>query len=322
MRRINMDYRNIGDIQKEISEVNDLINPLERQLIENPNNFKVKLDLESLKSRQEELVRELGFTKNHLRLTSFDLHISDKESKKIELKQLGNFCISFQDLIHSCAMFDGEKPIKKGASLDLDIKQSTNLQVDAVSSGSLVILVSPKDNQSTIVGDSLIEKSLTQITRIIDCGEDREKLTGVMKEIGTQPIYKYKNLLYDLEKDELTLDICYSVSPERLEKRTLTSDFATKVHKVIEEAYEEETDNIKICGKLYYVNVKSKECGIEIKDGDLEKNRNIKVNFRDSFKKSLKENLDLDISVSLERTVKFNPIEETSQDVFNLIEIL
>ncbi len=317
-----MDYRDIRVIQKEISEVDNLINPLEIHLSKNPNDFKVKLDLESLKSRRDELLRELGFTKNHLKLPSFDLHISDNESKKIELKQLGDFCISFQDLIHTCAMFDGKKPIKKGASLDLGIKESTNLQVDAVSTGSLVLLVSPKDNQSTIVGGSHIENSLTQINRIIDCGEDKEKITSVMKEIGTQPIYKYKNLLYKLEKDDLTLDICYSLGPEGFEKRTLTSEFATKVHKVIEEAYEEETENIKIYGNLYYVNVKSKKCGIEIKDGDLEKNRNIKVNFRDSFKKSLKENLDLDISVSLERTVKFNPIEETSQDVFNLIEIL
>ena len=314
-----MSYRDIKIIKQEISEVTNLMAPLKKYLINHPEDFGVKLDLDSFRGRHEELLRELGYAKNNFGVTSFDFHISCNDNKKIDITQLGHICLSFQDLIHSCAMVDDKNPVKKGTSINQEILNSTCVQVEAVETGSLNLLVSPKDNQSTF-SKSYLKQSLEQIGKIIDCGNNKDKITSLVGEIGSQPIYKYKKLLNDLKNDNLNLDICYSVKPEGVSTKSLKAHVAREIYDLINDVGEEEIDTINVTGILYSVNLKNNTCGIEVTSRNLEKN-NVTIIFRDSFKTQLKEKLDNEISVSLERTVQFNAVEEDSKTIFNLLNI-
>ncbi|MCQ2737438.1 MAG: hypothetical protein MJ224_02400 [archaeon] len=315
-----MKYRDIKIIEQEIKEIINLMAPLENYLIDNPNDFGVEGNLNSLRGRYEELLRELGYAKNNLGVISFDFHIYDN-NKNIDITQLGHICLSLQGLINSCAMYEDNNPVKKGSSYNQNILDMVNVKVDAVAIGSLNLLVSPKDNQSTFYDDSYLKRSLKQIGRIIDCGDDKRKITSLMEEIGSQPIFKYKSLLNNLKNDNLNLDICYSVKPKGINTKSLTATDAEKIYNLITDVEKEETNTINVIGILYSVDVKNKKCGIEVKSGDLDENKTIRVSFRDSFKKQLKEKLDTEISVSLERTIRISAVEEDSKPVFNLLEL-
>ena len=74
-----MSNYDIQHIKSEISKIENLIAPLEKYLIDNPNDLGVKLELKSFKKRLNELYIELGFAMNKIGLTTFDFYISNIE---------------------------------------------------------------------------------------------------------------------------------------------------------------------------------------------------------------------------------------------------
>ena len=83
-----------------------------------------------------------------------------------------------------------------------------------------------------------------------------------MKTIGNQPIFKYKKLLKVLKDNKLNLGMYDSVASNGFKPQHLTSEFAEKVYKVIDDTKNEKSDSIEIIGELYTINTHKNECSL------------------------------------------------------------
>jgi hypothetical protein len=140
------------------------------------------------------------------------------------------------------------------------ILSSAVLQVDAVEMGSLILFVSSANNQSSLNNESYLKRGLENLNDIISCGDNEELLLDKMKTMGTQPIFKYKNLLKILKNNKLNLDMYKSVAPKGFEPQCLSSEFAKKVYEVIDDSSKEKSDTIDIMGELYIIDTHRNVC--------------------------------------------------------------
>lgn len=316
-----MEYRDIKDINKDLDNVDSILFKLKKSYMDDPNDLGIKTNIMVMESQKRDLIRELGFTKNNLGITSFDFHISNVEGGKINLDSLSDVSGAIQELINSCSMFDGTHPVKKGSSTNVEVTNNVTLQVDAVETGSLILFVSSKEKQASLENESYLKRGLNNINNIISCGDDKNKLFNVMENMGSQPLFKYKELLKILSNDNLNLDLYSSVMPKGFKTQKISNDFAKKVYNVFNETETPKQEEIELTGKLYYINSKSKNCGIEFKDKDSGKLKTINLKFMDSFKSNLKNKLYEQITVLIKRTEEHNIFDEDDNKPWELVKI-
>lgn len=317
-----MKYRAINDISKDLDEVNSILFSMKRNLIDNPNNLGLKTNILTMESEKKDLLEEFENANNHYGKTSFDIHISNAEGGKVELDNLSKVGGAIQDLVNSCSMFDGTNRVKKRASMNKEIGNNTTLQVDAIETGSLILYVSSKEEQTSLGNDSYLKRGLKNLNEIISCGDNEELLLSMMEKMGNQPIFKYKKLLGILKNRDIDLEMYYSIIPEGFETQKLTNDFAKKVYKVIDDSNKEEINIIRINGELYTIDTHENRCGLEVFEGDLSTGKSISFDFGDEFKEELKNKLENNISIILNMVVESNPVEDTKNKHFDLVEIL
>lgn len=144
----------------------------------------------------------------------------------------------------------------------------------------------------------------------------------MMEKIGNQPIFKYKKLLGILKNRNMDLEMYYLVIPKGFETQKLTNDFARKVYQVIDDSNKEEINIINITGELYTIDTHESSCGLEVVEGDLPSGKTISFDYGDEFKEELKNKLENNISIVLNMIVESNPVEDTENKHFDLVEIL
>lgn len=318
-----MNNNEIVRIKSEISKIENLIAPLEEYLIDNPNDFAVKLELKSFQKRINELNIELGFIANDLGLTTFDFYLSNVNGGRINAYALSKLLNALQNCINYCALYDGIHPVQEDSSLNMDLLNNTNLNIASIQSGSLKILVSASDYQTKFSDNSDLKNALKNFNEIIECSDDEDSIYQLMEKIGMKPIFEYKELLRVLTTEKLNLDMYPSVHPEGFETQKLSNDFANKVFDTFNNAKSiEQKDTISTFGKIYYINMNTKTFGVEIKDENTNKLNRIYVHFLDKDKKALKESLDSDIQIKITKTVKTQIGNKKEFESWDLVEIL
>lgn len=317
-----MEHRNFKDINDEISRVRSILEPMEEYLSEHPNDISVKANANSLNDRLTQLLRELSMVKNNVGLTTFDLYLSNVDGGKIKLSNLLKTGYQFQETLISCSMFDGIHPVHKKSSPTQDILYYSDPQVEIVQTHSLKIILSADDSQSKFLDDTPLKRGLENFNEIISCGDDKVKLNNLMKNMGAQPIFRYKKLLKILKDNDLNLDLYHSIIPKGFKTQKLSNEFAKKVYDIIDKSDNPIKEEKQITGELYQINSKTKKCGIEVIDKDTKKPKSIFVNFKDSFRENLKNKLYSEITVSVERMIEPTLTDDEINTPFDLVEIL
>lgn len=317
-----MEHRTIEDINNEIKKVRSILDPMEEYLSEHPDDLSVEANVNSLKDRLSQLFNELGIIKNSVGLTTFDLYLSNVDGGKIKLSNLLKTGYQFQETLVSCSMFDGVHPVNKKASPTQDILEYSDPQVEIVQTSSLKIILSVADSQSKFSDDTPLKRGLENFNEIISCGDDKVRLSNLIKNMGTQPIFRYKKLLKILKDNDLNLDMYHSIIPIGFKTQNLSNEFAKKVYDIIDNTDAPIKEEKIITGELYQINSKTKRCGIEVIDDDTEKSRSVSVKFKDSFKEDLKDKLYSEITVSVERMIEHTLTDDEINTPFDLVEIL
>ena len=145
-----------------------------------------------------------------------------------------------------------------------------------------------------------LQKKREYLNEIIECGDNEGLLLDKMKTMGNQPIFKYKKLLKVLKDNKLNLGMYDSVAPNGFKPQHLTSEFAEKVYKVIDDTKNEKSDSIEIIGELYTINTHKNECSLEISSEDEKNGINIRFSFDKEFKEDLKNNIEKIIHIYFE----------------------
>lgn len=120
---------------------------MKKSLMDDPNNPSLKTNIFTLEHEKRDLLQEFEYANNHVGRTSFDIHLTNAGGGKVELDNLSKVGGAIQDLVNSCAMFDGTNRVKKRSSINNVIYNNTSLQVDAIETGSLILYVHLKINK-------------------------------------------------------------------------------------------------------------------------------------------------------------------------------
>ena len=322
--------KEILNLENEILKVKNRITYIETYLKEHPDDYSVQLSLSNLKSRYSELSLELSFLQEnswegHIN-EDVNLHFSGRSIKGNSMfaPTLVKIIETYEDIITliSAALKYGVHNMEK--HIDVDFKNESSHFVK-LSQGSFMITFSPivhQDNQSTLK-PSLNKISFQKLCELINYDENIEEIIKQIDIIGSSSILKYKKFIEILDKNELDMDIHESNA-----KEPIVSVNYEKVHKIYHQlkSFGEEkvkTEQIEKEGILYYINTDNRKCGIKFFDEDLGKNRKISsINFREGLKLKVKENVDSEVKVVLDKTIKTNLGDENSKPIFDLVEIL
>ena len=230
-----MKRRSIDEINDEINRVKSIVEPMEKYLLENPDDLSIEANTLSLNDRLNQLYFELDCVKNQQGLYTFDLYLSNVNGGKIKLNSFIKTICQFQKTLIVFSMYDGVHPVGEKSVPSKEIIDYSDFDVEIVETNSLKILLSVDEKKNKISFDSPVYTGFKNLIEIISCGDDKEKLNEFMGKIGVQPVLRYKKLLKILTDNELNLDIFRSIIPKGFVPQNLSIEFANKVYPVIDE---------------------------------------------------------------------------------------
>ena len=322
------DYE-ITKLKEGILKIKNEIANLEEYLNEHPEDLGVQLSLSNQKCRLDEMEFELSLLQENVSAIineDVNLHFTGKfvKNNSIFAPILVKIIETYEEMITviSAAIEYGVNNMEK--HLDGDFKNESSHFIKA-SPGSFSITFSPvvhKDYQSTLK-PSLNRLSFEKFCELINYDEDVEELIKQVDVISSSAILKYKKFMGILDKNELNMDI-----HEGDVKEPIISVNYEKAHNIYHSlnSFKEEkikTEQIEKEGILYYINTDNRKCGIKFFDEELGKTRKISsINFREGLKLKVKENVDSEVKVVLDKTTKTNLGDENTKPIFDLVEIL
>lgn len=323
-----MDSNEILYLKNEIKKIERRINVIKDYLESHPDDFAVQLSLSNLESRVSELKLELSLNQNNFSEMfvneEVNLHFSGKfvKNNSIFAPILVKIIETYEEMIMyiSAALRYGVENMEK--HMDGDFKKESGHFVKA-SPGSFMITFFPvihEDNQSTFI-PSLNKLSFEKFCELINYDEDIDEIIKQIDIIGSTTILKYKKFIEILDKNELNMDINDG------NDESIISINHEKAHDIYHslKSFEEETvktEKIEKEGILYYINTDNKKCGIKFFDEELGKSRKISsIKFRDGLKLKVKDLVDSEVKVVLEKTTKINIGDEDTKPIYDLINI-
>lgn len=304
------------------------IKTLTEYLNEHPDDLGVQLSLSNHKTRLKELELELSIIKKNNDSTvlneEINIHLSGESIKDnaIYSHLLINFIEIYEEIISniSAALRYGSKNMMN--YINADFKRETSHLVKT-SPGSFIISFSPivhEDNQSTLK-PSLNKQSFDKLCELINFGESIEEIMNQKDIIGFSSLLKYKTLIRLLDENKLDISINESNLEPKVE---IKYEKVHKIYNCLKSFNEEkiETEEIEKEGIIYYINTDNKKCGIKFFDEKLEKYIKIpSIKYPAELKQNIKDNVDLEVKVILEKTIKTNINKENSNPTYKLIRI-
>lgn len=326
-----MNRNEITRIKSEISKIENLIIPLEEYLIENPNDFAVKLELKSFQKRINELKLDLSSLQENFGEVivneEINVHLSGENIKNhyISSSLLINFIKKYEELLMFIAGALEFGIDRMDKFMDSNFKNKFGYNIAPFSEGSFVITFSPKvhENYQTTLKPSLNKNALDKLCEIIDFGENFEEIIKQSETVGMSSIIKYKEFIEVLSNNKLNISL--DEGDYNHPRAQISHNKANTIYKGLKKFDDDnvKTEKIRMKGQLYYVNTDNKKCGIKFFDEDLNKYFKItQVKFREGLKSKVKENLDLEVEVTLEKTTKINVGDDSYKPIYDLVEIL
>ena len=177
-------------------------------------------------------------------------------------------------------------------------------------------------NASSFSEPSLNKQSFNKLCELINYGENIEEIMNQIDIIGFSSLLKYKTFIRLLDENKLDVSINESDYPEP--KAEIKYEKIHKIYDCLKSFNEEkiETEELEKTGILYYINTDNKNCGIKFFDDELDKYVKISsIKYSSELKQKIKDNVDLEVSVILEKTVKTNLNKEISKPSYKLLRI-
>lgn len=250
---MNDEYRRPQIIQQELSSLQELIRKNGQLISSYPDDFALKLNLKSLKNREENLLSELVKTFKRLQMDTFDIVVEGDpvNGNSISVSYIGQILVKFQEVITSIA-----QSITEGSDTTLPISQSviegSRFNLIATCSGSFRIILS---SYQPAIGESLAKNSLNNFNKLIECGDNRELIKGQIKELGTKVIAKYRVFLNTIYKNNSSITLYDKIRPESFQTMSISNDVAKKIYDVIIKEEEIPEKNVDFKGILKAINL-------------------------------------------------------------------
>lgn len=307
-------------IEEELADVKELIS-LNKDLIdENGADDALKYNLEYLTSFKNDLTSELNKSYEHYRLYSFDTIVKSEDKGKIpSIAQVTRYLSNLQDTLYSLAESALNKVIK-GTKISDEVFEGATIGIGNAERGSLKIQLKQVNTQSSF--EPYLKIATDKLNELINCGSDGKLISEQASKLGSQPIFKYKKLLDDIQSEDLTFILFDDIKPEGYETQIITPEFAEKVYNAINQAEpKEETYFDEVEGELIVINGKTNKITISPKEERKDKDYMIKFD-NERFGSLVGKHYNKNVKVKIKITNQYYELEEDTKEDMELIKFL
>lgn len=196
----------IQKIEKLLESSRKSLGEYEQLLAKNPGSIFYDGLVITTREQIQELTNQLIQEKKdrsceliELRLTGAKAHYGT-----LPLDVLGRLIIAFSDALHHTS-HQIQFGSKKGAHLMTEIKQTLDLRLAGISTGSTRLMISGQTNPD-LFGRSLMEESLQSTFKLLHAA-DFDKLTDAAVSCGTMGVTKLRTFLTTITNNELELEM-------------------------------------------------------------------------------------------------------------------
>jgi hypothetical protein len=217
-------------IQKELSQVAELIRDNEDIINQYPDRFSLRLHLMSLQNRQDQLLVELKNSYNKLQMETFDIDVNGKfvETYRISTEVLGNLLITFQRVLTSiAAQSESKEPLSEKGPISQSIIDNSRIDVVATCPAASVRVVFSSNKPE--ITESKATTALRRFNRLLDCEDRDDLIKQEIKDLGPRTIKRYKELLNVIYKTESDIKLYDAIIPEGFETKVITSELAKRI---------------------------------------------------------------------------------------------
>lgn len=321
-----MRFKTIYEYDNHINSIDEKLDEFHDYVNNHPEKIGVQRNYELLKYIRDELKKERNELVGIIKAEEINIHFSGEQIKNhsIPSKILINFIQIFEEVNINIMAALEFGPNKMKNFMDANFKKEFGFNIKPFEVGSFMITFSPRilENNQSALNYSLNKKSFEKLCEIINFEENIDKIMDQSEIIGVSSIIKYKEFigLIANNKLDLTIDNGYKNTP----KVIINHNNALNIYQGLKTISNEDvkTEEINLRGVLYYINTDSKTCGVKYHDSELKKMVKIsRVNFKDKLKSDVKDKFDLEVDVTLEKTIKNNMGEDDEKITYDLIEI-
>ncbi len=306
-------------IRQELMEVQNLI--LENQYLQDKypeKAIELELGLKSLKQLEEEMFEALKHEKLNQNLEVFEIHLEGVlvNNGAMPMKEYGEFLINSQDLITSLA----EKPLSLNSSPSANIKNDTELDVYAHSSGSLkILLISKQSKLNNDTADTTLTAAFKKLNKISNYEGNISDLSK-SENLGKKQVSYFKKMMKDLSGMKLDMEI---KKPVKDKPDEILCDIdalkSYKVYKSITEKPKTVEDTKTVTGIIKALDLEKFIFKIESVKGN--KKEIITCDFNKNLEDVMVENFNKELTIELKNTTQ-DFIDKNPSSVYELVEVL
>jgi len=310
------EYRKPSLIQTELEELQELIDENELLISKYPQDFALKLNLDSFENRKQFLLEELSKSLSHFNMDTFSIVI-EKDYPPID--EVMDIMHRVQELFHTlAAQADKGKAMDRGAHIPPDIKTISTLGLEKAKVGCLRLYFTfnplKTDSQSKFI--TVIKQATDNLNTLISCGTDKKLIKEQTKNLGSQSIDRYKNLLETIFKHKSDLRLFEEEINTEYEPKKLSDKFAESVYQVIVDSKPPETEDIDIEGELGIINIFLHVFTVKTEL------RQVDIEFDDFYIDEVKSRLKQNVKVKVKLTKTYHELQDKMDEEYKLIRFL
>lgn len=308
-------------IEEELEDINELISLNMDLMSKGEPDDALKYNLNFLQDFKVDLTNELNLSYTHYMLQSFDAKIeAETEGKIPSIKKVTRFLSNLQEILYSLAESALNKVVK-GTKISEEVIKGTTLGIQSAQKSSLIIQFKPINSEPSF--DPYLKIATDKLNELLECGSDEDLLREQAAKLGSQPIFRYREFLNDILKDNIKVTLFNEIKPEGYEPQVITSRFAENVYSAIIQAEpKEETFPEEIEGELIIINGKKNKITISSID-EQGKDRDILIKYdNERFSSLIGKRFKKKVKVKVESTEKYYELEEETKKEMILVKFL
>jgi hypothetical protein len=309
-------------IKEELGELNIIISENIRLLEDYGEDASLKMNLDSLRHRQLQLIRELNDVRAKRHQLTFDVTFNGESvhGSVMSISVMGEVLSTFQDILTSLIhkMLLGREAGNKVSS---DIKRRSEMVLVTTAPGSFRLVIGGPD--MAFIDEKTYENALIQLNELMMTGMDKESMKLKRQQVGARAFHKYKSLAKVLKSSKTSMTLYDHVSPKGFKPLQIDSSHAEKIVEIINEVEEMPDEIIEDSGFLTGVLFDTRVFHFVFNDG-----RRIEGKLADELtgtivKPCIDENVDKKVRSVAKLLLKteYNDIEDRESKKWTLVDI-
>lgn len=306
----------ISNLQSKISYLQSQVEEKGLLLINEPNNFALKIQIENYKSEIENLQSYLykENLKRSKEIIALRLIGSIAKNGTFPLGSVGGITDSFSNAIYKTSQFlqFGKKGGKK---IEKQLKTNLDIRLEGLGIGSTIFYISAKTSPD-IFGNSIVQNSLENTFELFSSNNESELIDNIEK-VGVKSSKYFSNFLEELMEDELEVEISWESPNYETKKWFGTSEKISMFYNTFKSIEILEPETLNFEAEIITLSLKNK---IEVIETNT--NHSYGVKYSNSMISYIKElHVGELCNIIITKTTIINTLSQKEKFEYNLVEI-